>query len=811
MDISHEQNVNFGQTWESRADIPYDLREMQMDGSANVELGNFLERPRLIQTYTWNVNTLFDESFSPWLNYFDDPTVKSKLDHYAFMRCNLKLRFVINSSPFYYSSIMVTYRPLSNRETFDAYEPCPVNGGLGLEQQELLGRSQRPKCFLYPQDSLGATMDLPFFWPKNWLDVTDRKDLIDMGTINMDSLFFPLTSANSTVGTGVTVQVYAWATDVDLAGPTVSVSIQSKDEYGDGPISKPASAIARYSRQLESIPIISPFATATTMAASTVGYIANLFGYTNVPVIEDSKPMVPKNNPNYAATDIGMPVEKLTLDCKNELTIDPKVCGLDVGDELEISSIVTRESFIGTYMWQSTDPVDTLLFNSYVTPCIYDARTISGIKYVQGTPSWMVSRMFEYWRGDMIFKFKFLCSQYHRGRVKISWDPVGDIANTSESTNLVYTKIVDITNETEVEFSIPYTQVTSYLRTVRFFTTTFYDTAPLSPGAFSNGVITVRVLTNQSSPVSNAEIGVAVFVRGHENIEFACPISIENGGMLTSYNIQSQDINYGSTTVSDMGMVASSASPYINLVHMGETIKSLRTLLRRTYLHRLIEIVRDNVAGNVITQCTFPRMPYFLGYQTDGLDEAKSLIGPGAYRFNYVHDTPINWISSCFVGHRGSVIWHADVNESANSKLASVYLERAEKVLTASNQYIQDANSFITVSSAPFTGFLLGDHAAGVAVGDNKYQHSTHASIPYYNSFKFSSNNRNYRTLGNTVDNSKDDSVVLSTFSSPSVGNSANRMFVKLHCSVGTDYSPIWFLNVPGYIELQSVPIPSNV
>jgi hypothetical protein len=209
---------------------------------------------------------------------------------------------------------------------------------------------------LYPQNSQGGEFTLPFLYHKNWLNATSSTDLENMGTILLNS-FGTLKNANGLTTDSINIKVYAWAEDIEVAGPTIELAVQSgsgksvrkhkakDDEYGKGIISKPASAIARAAGALSEIPIIGPFATATSYAAGAVADIASLFGYTNVPVIDDVQPFYSKPFPNLASTDIGTPVEKLTLDSKNELSIDPKITGVDVEDELTIRSFVSRSIY----------------------------------------------------------------------------------------------------------------------------------------------------------------------------------------------------------------------------------------------------------------------------------------------------------------------------------------------------------------------------------------------------------------------------------------------------------------------------------
>jgi hypothetical protein len=271
-------------------------------------------------------------------------------------------------------------------------------------------------------------MTLPFLYPKEWLDITASTNCSSMGQL----LLRPMTSlnfANTGVGSPVTVQVFAWAEDVELSGPTVKLAMQSSnDEYGA--ISGPSSAIAHMAGMLEEAPVIGPYATATRMIANTTKDVARMFGFTNVPVVDDVHSFTPQPFPQFASPEIGTAIEKLTLDPKNELTIDSRSVGLDTGDELLVKKFTERESYITQFNWAVSAAPDDLLFATNVTPYMERIVAGTGQTIVQMTPMSLVGRMFSYWRGDIKFRFKFNCSQYHKGRVRISWDPVGSIGTT---------------------------------------------------------------------------------------------------------------------------------------------------------------------------------------------------------------------------------------------------------------------------------------------------------------------------------------------------------------------------------------------
>ena len=819
-----QQNVGFcdaspGQLF----NLPTDLSSDQIDASQSVELGDFLSRPVLIQSFTWTENFDFSESFSPWLNYFNNATIKKKLDNYYLLRCNLHLKFVINASPFYYSAIMVTYRPLSDLLTGTALNPAPVATGTGLDQIGLIGRSQRPKVFLYPQSSTGAEMVLPFLYYKNWLDATSAEALENMGTINMNDLQFVLLNANSVTATDVDIQVYAWAEQVSVAGPTVDLAVQSKEtkkeskssnkskdmeppspheetEYhDDGAVSGPASAVARAADELSSLPIIGPYAMATSMVANSVGSMAKMFGFTNVPVIDDVHDFKNQSFPHMATTQIGVPSEKLTYDPKNELTVDPRVNGVDLGDDMLIKNIATRESWIQTFEWGAADVKDTLICAARVEPGFSIQATTSSVVKTAGTPGWLLGQVFRFWRGDIIIRLKFLCTKYHRGRVRISWDPHGAISTTTDSTTQVYNRIVDITNETDVEFIVPYTQETSYLETDSGVAwTNITDTALANDYGTSNGVLTVRVLNQQTSPVADAPIGVAVFMRCADNIEFADPREVPTN--LSPYNVQSEELTYDEDkNTYQVGVKPSSAAEYINQIHMGESIKSIRQILRRQTLSLVQSFAPANADRLFRWTCTHRRLPLYYGYDIDGIHTANDTVGVGTSDFNFVKNNIINWFGQCYIGNKGSVTWNINAYNRGDNFFPNFHVDRESPLASAGYNATADAAIISNDYASWFYKQYILAGNTGMSLTNQHSQPGLNFTVPMYSQNKFMGNNPTYRTEGFATDNSTKDSFRLSaTFRAPTtVPTSDSRYFVEMYCAIGTDFSFIFFLNVP--------------
>lgn len=796
-----QENVGFSSdVTGSIVTVPMSMSDYNVDSSTNVELGKFLSRPVLISTITWLENDIVDEFVQPWSSYFNTASIRRKLDNYYLLRCNLHIKVVINASPFYYGCVQMAYRPLN------IFGPAPIYSGAGAGDITLMGRSQRPHICVYPQNCQGGEMVLPFLYHQNWLNATDIDALEGMGILNFDS-FGILANANSVVGQGVTIQVYAWAEDVQLAGPTIDLALQSKDEYGKGVVSAKASAIARYADILSNIPVMAPFATATSMVASAIGQAASIFGYTNVPVIDPVHAFRMHPLPQFASAHIGTPMEKLTMDPKNELSIDPRIAGVDIGDELMVSSMVQRESYLTQVTWSAVEPTNALLFASAVNPALCLRNPGTNQEFLQLTPMGIPNMMFSNWRGDLVFRIKFICSKYHRGRVKISWDPVGQLTTTAETTSLVYTKIVDITSENDIEFVVPYTQLTSYLKTEEY--NARFGSGLVTPSfGVDNGMLTVRVLTQQTSPVASADISLLMYVRGSNNLEFANPRSFAPA--LSPYAVQSKDV-YDVPTLTNVGVKPSVASDSMNLIHMGETVVSLREIMRRDcYVQTSTDVSLDSNEWK-LTLFRIPRLPSYRGFDGAGYSTAQSTFNASSKPYNYSLWTPLNWVSQCFVGHRGSIHWSANLYSYTDKTRHDFVAFRQTRSALSSSTFA------LTISrSTASESFILHNNAvnrdslfSGGSQTNPKVQPTLTVSAPMYSRFKFLPTSAASRNLGETEFDTDKDAIQFQTnYYTPGTGNAQDRVFIDLFCSIGTDFNLIFFLNVPT-LYLYSTPFPT--
>jgi hypothetical protein len=784
--------------------------ESAHDQTENIDLIRFLSRPVRIYNFTWNESDGVGviRNINPWNLFFTDARVKYKLNNFAFIQCTLKLKIMINASPFYYGSMGAFYQPLPN------FTPSTIISSAST--QSFIPRSQRPCVWLNPQHNEGAVLSLPFFWPRNWLNAQSANDMTNMGTLDFVN-YTTLQSANGVTGTGVSVSVYAWAEDVKLSGPSIGLAVQADnmevqaDEYGQGPVSRVSSAVSKVAGRLKTVPIIGQFATATELGASAVSTVAKLFGFTNVPVIEDTVSMRSDPFPKLATTEIGYPIEKLTIDSKNELTIDGAALGLPPGDEMAISTLVQKPSYLASTTWDTATAVDTILFTSVVTPVLMDQDTTSalGIK-LYTTPMAWVSNLFNNWRGDVIFTFKVVASPFHKGRLRISFDPSGyaglNILNDTNSSNVVFTKIIDLADATEVDVRIPYQQALPFL---------YCDNLESSPNGWStsttptftygasqhNGTICVRVHNALTAPVASSSVTILVFVRAAENLEFSNPRQIND--RFSYWPVQGDEWSVQSDVI---GTSAGSTADNQYLINFGEKVMSLRTLLRRQS-HSLSATPSDDTTSDYwIWTKYFSRVPIFPGFDISGIHFAKSLLIPAnTVNYNFATFHPISYVSAAFVAYRGSINW--TINVTGNTPMGFIAVSRSNdlEVLTAnagtntlsfaSGSYSKNAQSMLTL---PHGG-------SGMAMTNQGTQAGLAVQLPNQSAYLFQTTRKAATTVPNAGDGAEYDLARLDIQGSGTSGSGIKKMAVHMFAGIGTDYGVHFFLNTPTLVYYAPV------
>jgi hypothetical protein len=683
----------------------------------DTQLNDFFSRPVRIATYDWTVGATLNDTIYPWRNYFSDVKVSNRIANFKLLTADLCVKVVVNGNAFHYGRAMLSYTPFIGKD-----ELTTNRAGI---RADLVQLSQRPHVFIDPTTSQGACMSLPFTWWDNTIDTTNGEDPnVDvndndwarMGQLELNSINV-LKHANGATD-GATIDIFCWATNVNYSTPTnanpVLIAPQSldnrvpmaKDEYtGGGVISGPATAVANFATKVGMMtPQWAPYTTATALAAKAVAGFAGIFGFSRPVKLESSRyQLVTKHN--MASSNLEDDVTKLALDSKQEVTIDPSAYGLGQMDELDIKYIAGKESYINTFSWPISgvgSSPESLLWNIVVDPIVTQNYDVGAGTELHMPALAFAALPFNRWRGSIKYRFQVVCSKFHRGRLKVVYDPTGTAAVARYNT--AYMTIVDISNTTDFEIVAGWGQPTTYrpLNDITNPMSLNMDTAQLPynnlDDGYGNGTIAVYVVNELTAPNTTVDndIEINVFVSGGDDIEFAMPTGerVTRMRLRDPAQIAPQSLNNFSdrvpmaednqTTVTNDSMGVSTnpstadvlgpTMPTVdpaNLMHFGESIRSFRQLLKRYNQHEIITpFNRGNAwAGNVgrLVKIQRPAMPFEPGYSNKSdITQIKSVplpIGatPAAKPYAYATMPLMRYLSLGYMGWRGSIRYLVDL------------------------------------------------------------------------------------------------------------------------------------------------------
>lgn len=720
------------------------LRSEGMD--SDLSLQKFFERPVLITDVAWTTGgvALFHD-FDPWTLFFTNKRVINRLSNFKLLQAKLHVKAVLNGTPFNFGSAIMSYRPLSLADD--------LTRNRALFVSDIVAASQRPHVFLDPANNAGGTITCPFVHPQNALDIVDA-DWTEMGDMNIREIA-PLKHCTGTVN-NVTISVYAWATDVNLAVPTqynAGDIVPQSDEYSRPAFSTHATALASFARNLVSAPVIGPYMRATQIAASSAAHIASMFGYCK-PVDLELTQIRKFTTGQLAITNGKDDSRKLSVDAKQELTLDPRAFGLTNTDELDIGYLTQRESWFYNFSWSMGYAPETLLFNTIVDPLIFRTESVpGGFTEIHMTALAFASLPFSYWRGSLIYRFQVICSKFHRGRLRIVYDPTGGAGNLTPSQaeyNTAYNTIVDISETTDFEIKVGWGQATSYRSHVDLTdpTTNIYGQGPsaltyesLSFGA-GNGVLSVYVVNDLVAPDTTVDndISVNVFIKAADDFEVAAPTSQYVNRL--RFRPQSEEL-----AIHNLPSAAPSSAPLIdtyatdndltgpaNLIHFGESIRSFRPLLKRFTVHEYSvhpDVAQTNVS---LVRIERPAMPFEPGWAplADATSTVPQLIGAAYYA--YANMTLLKYVSSAFVGWRGSIRWKIHTGSCCNWVAGPTMVSRytgckpLNQVNSAPALVRRDDYGDFYDNTNGFEGVLLENPAINPVVS---------FEVPYYTQFRF--------------------------------------------------------------------------
>ncbi len=602
-------------------------RNSQQGQHGLLDMSDYFSRPVSIYSASLSLSTDVSTKLSVWDLWSKTASVRSKMRNFAYLRGNLHVRISVSGTPFHYGRLLCSYQP------YGAYNQCLSYYVATISSYPT---DFRPLLLTYLSQSTGSSilnvntnepieMICPFISTKPMhrlfndasgavaatASLTDFEDAGDLYIYTLNQI-----KCASSSPTNIYLQVYAWMEDVELGTNTATQMVittegGTADEREIGPVEQVCSTAAKVSDALSFIPDIAPFAQASSMIFSWIGKVASWFGWSKPVMISEPTRVRPEPFQNGALT-IGYDTShRIVLDPKQELHVDPRLCGT-TRDELVISEISSRVSYINSFTWSpSSTALGAPLWVSSVTPNLgsffYDST--NNHYFMQPSAMSFAAAPFLYWRGDIVFRFEIVASAFHRGKIGIYFEPnVAQEALLTVSTflNKQYMKVVDIQQTNVFEVEVKWATYRAWLMN-NGANGMHYMSDPANVYAtagFANGFIAAFPFTDLQSP-DGSSISINVYaycpnlqVNGATSSQMPSQRILTESG---SADVVSNNVNcIPSVEISRVTLNESTATTRdICLDHFGEQPLSFRSLLKRYTGTQMI--TSTSGTGNTVT------------------------------------------------------------------------------------------------------------------------------------------------------------------------------------------------------------------
>lgn len=806
---------------ESFVDTTRNLQDMN-----DVPLQDFFSRPQKVFESQWNTNGVIATSFNPWREFLTNKRVQNRLANYKLLRCDLRMKVVVNGNGFQYGRALVAYWPLAG------YDDLSIH--TALNPLDLTLTSQLPHIFIDPTTSTGGEMNIPFFWHQNYFDITGSNwggdnGVPDAGRVLLRTLT-PLKHANG-ANDKVTISFFVWAENVQLSIPTsvdsATLSPQSGEEKAGeeideantkGSISGPATTISKYAGIAAGFAPLAPYAIATSKLAGAVASAAKIMGYSRPANTSNPDPFRPTPISQLATTTTPDTSLKLTVDDKQELTIDPRISGVGSHDPMIIRDIAKREAYLTSFPWEVAAPAETLLWNARVNPCLWAQDP--GDSAIILPPCAIAAMPFRYWNGSMKFRFQIVCSTFHKGRMEIRFDPSHIDAGTASEYNVNYIEIVDIAETQDFTIEVTNSQPYSLLRHLDpgvDAVSEGYSTSNYATSLFGlcNGVISIRILNELTVPNSdiNNDISVNVFISAGDDFEVFVPE--DNFQRFTFFEPQS-----GEEVVPESQNTAEPSAPQqaesdhmgadlqysseLNMVFSGESIVSFRPLLKRYNLWRREP---NSVEGNEdFWRITRKRLAYPFYRRGSNEDYIEGGFSGG---YNYANTVLLHWISTCFAGYRGSIRYKYLYTKSAGCESGTsccddigsrIYVERLDPETFANPAYINIEQPMIIGPAAAVSAGAMPGFQSRVPTGTRGSVYATDLinpnvefEVPYQTQFRFVPGKLARMTNSNPLAANQFQNQYRVSYE----GHVSTQQQIDMHVAAGEDFQVYFWTGLP--------------
>lgn len=650
----------------------------------------------------------FLESITPWYD---------KIKGFSMIRSTMVLRLQINATPFHMGKLLLHFLPAVTMH--EAINPA-IDNYVGMHNWSLTTRTMQPSVDLDCRET-AVEMRIPYVMPTSHYLLGSVPGQVkatpkaSRGTVYL-SVLSPLRPGSSTSSIDYTFYV-SWE-DVELVAPLVPQSGRAGKRKGLGtmkekearamvttPVAQALSVAGKVASTLGSIPMLSAIATPASWVLNAASGLASAFGWSK-PTNGLTPGAQSRQFQRYAATADGSDYAyPLALSSTNHVTTMTTKTITDE-DEMSFSYLKSVPAFVASLQWDTTDTQNSSLYSIDVGPrTIYSRAPLikaTTTKFLDSMPPFAyLSSHFRQYRGSIRVKVKLAKTDFHSGRLQVTWTPRSLPATTPTNTTAFYSlrEIIDIRAGNEFEFNLPFMAPVPYLDVE----------APM-------GQLDFVILNALRAPNTVSQtVDLLVYYSAGEDFELAVP------------GYSPATVNWPPFSPESFGNVAAASETLVNEGIGGTSIARADLSYAETCVGEIFTSIRQLLARyNQVWTSTLPPAtgrvaiwPYFSACAT--------LTSAGAVQLPKYGGDLFSYYAPMYAFYRGGMKVQVDMAAAVGSLSATLtpsqVLPSSETIKTSTS--LNGTNAAVTYYQSQFTvpsGTAITDSGIGVVAFE----------IPYY-------------------------------------------------------------------------------
>lgn len=510
---------------------------------------SYLGRPQLVKNFIYTGAVLRGNILQKVRipDVLFNPLVRNKLDGFTSFRATAVFKLQLNAQPFQAGRLIMFAVPMPSMiSPRDEWITKHISMTQALHNVQIDIAKQTE-----------IELRVPFVSPFNSYDLIN-------GLYPWADLYVMVYSTlNQVQGSDLECLLWAHFEDVELGAPTSgrmaipkqqsgapnevsnAVALAARDKEGTGLLERVGSGAQKaYGVIGEKVGFLKPVMDVlSTFSKIGTSFFSGLMPFASLgfskPLIHHAGTTVlPRPTQFFANTNGIDHSHVLALDALNCVDEYPTLGGTNLS-ETSFDFLKKIPQYIGNFCYGINSTYNTTLFGCLVSPNNRIPATVTaGADLPAGKVTWgseqptvlnYASSPFAYWTGSLVYTLRFVKTNFHSGRVEISYHPfVSSVDKTR--MDYVYRLVVDLRDNSEVSFAVPYISPQPWKQLDHSYDPVFdYGDSKTSwplVGSSTTGVLFVRALTPLicTSTIISNNIECVVEVRAGDDYKVQAPV-----------------------------------------------------------------------------------------------------------------------------------------------------------------------------------------------------------------------------------------------------------------------------------------------